>query len=258
MTANENVQQQEITGQDTAAAALRRSEQLRVENERNIANNNAANGNNGNFTIRINVGGNSSGSGRTIVRRRRPSVPQQHNSNDVNGHHGITSTANQNAPQPQQQAPVHARTIDRFPGQQENQATNQQQQENPPRLVQMSMAEIQQELMQERQQQQQGNGQQRQRTGRERVYRIPVGGRGIRVTTSGGNPQVRILTNGQQQAANQMRPLQLQNVRVPPLVPQPLPFHGSHSSSPNELSEQPHGDGNEFKCLICFGMFRLS
>eukprot|EP00544_Gedaniella_sp_CCMP2646_P008671 CAMPEP_0202484316 /NCGR_PEP_ID=MMETSP1361-20130828/3417_1 /ASSEMBLY_ACC=CAM_ASM_000849 /TAXON_ID=210615 /ORGANISM="Staurosira complex sp., Strain CCMP2646" /LENGTH=108 /DNA_ID=CAMNT_0049112917 /DNA_START=23 /DNA_END=345 /DNA_ORIENTATION=- len=99
---------------DEVEAALLQSEALRAATETtdeatnesaNNSNSNSASAPNRSFSIRINVG-NRLNTQWTTVRRRRPAMPE--------------NSDNNTQPSP---APVHARTIDRFPGGQSTETT---------------------------------------------------------------------------------------------------------------------------------------
>jgi hypothetical protein len=223
---NKMVNDNENQSPDDVAEALQRSEALRAANE------SAPNNNNGNFTIRINVGGNVSVSneqqGTSTIRQRRTgadstSLQQESSSNN----------ANSNNP-----APVHARTIDRFPG--------QNNQGGSIRRVHIQNANGGQPIRVVT-----GQRVNHRRVQLQRAHH----GQAVRVSPGNGNAQVRIVRSTGQPQMQQQQQQQVARVQLPPLVPQPLPYHGSHASSGNESSsDQHHEDRNEFKCLICFGM----
>lgn len=205
--------------------ALLQSEALRAATEttdeatnESANNNNSAYAPNRSISIRINVGNRPNTYG-TTVRRRRPAMPENSDNNT------------QSSP-----APVHARTIDRFPGGQSTETTRPQ----PPNLGSTR-------------QHANANGALR----RPDLIHIPMRGthgRAIRVTPSGRNTQVRIVTGNGNTTAGRVQQ-QPQRVQLSPLVPAPLPYHASSYNSTNNesSSEQHHEDRNEFKCLICFG-----
>lgn len=218
---------------DDVAEALQRSEALRAANE------GAPNNGNGNFTIRINVGGNVSVSneqqGTSTIRQRRTGA----DSTSLQQDESSSNNANRNYP-----APVHARTIDRFPG--------QNNQGGSIRRVHIQNANGGQPIRVV------STGQ---RVNQRRVQlQRAHHGQAVRVSPGNGNAQVRIVRNtGQPQMQQQQQ--QVARVQLPPLAPQPLPYHGSHVSSGNaggtsneSSSDQHHEDRNDFKCLICFGM----
>jgi hypothetical protein len=204
--------------------ALLQSEALRAATEttdeatnESANNNNSAYAPNRSISIRINVG-NRPNTYATTVRRRRPAMPENSDNNT------------QSSP-----APVHARTIDRFPGGQSTETTRPQ----PPNLGSST-------------QHANANGALR----RPDLIHIPMRGthgRAIRVTPSGRNTQVRIVTGNGNTTAGRVQQ-QPQRVQLSPLVPAPLPYHASSYNSTNNesSSEQHHEDRNEFKCLICF------
>lgn len=226
---NENQQQQQEESQ-----ALLFSESLRAANqaqEENAASANS-NNNNGNFTIRINVGSNNNDN-------------EQENNNSELRQRRTEATRQQ----------VHARTIERLPGD----STNNQQTNTtfPVRHVhiQRSSGSTQRVRIVNNGGATAGNNNAQQRV------RLMQRGQGIRVnpaSRSARNQQVRIVANGgngQQQQGSR--------VQLPPLQPQPLPYHRPHSdasttdSTTSPSSGSNHEEGNEFKCLICFGTYRM-
>lgn len=208
--ASENGEQQEAEAFLQSEGLRAATEATETMNDESPNNNNNSPAPNGSFSIRINIGNRSNRD--TTVRRRR-AIPDN------------TPTNNNSTPT---SAPVHARTIDRFPGGQNTETTMPQ----PASL-----------------------GTIRQRANVNGVWRRPVmrpmPTTGIRVTPPGRNTQVRIVTGDTGRVQQQPH-----RVQVSPLVPTPLPFHASsYNNTENESSSEQHDeDRNEFKCLICFGM----
>jgi len=242
MVVNENEQEQ-----NADAEALLHSDALRAASETV----NASSNDNGNFSIRISVGGNHQSSsdtqqGASELRQRR-AMPQQAPRND---------------------APVHARTIDRMPGQTTHARGPIQPHGAPIQHVyiqrnsngqgQPMRVHNRQRVRFVRNGQQQGAGNQEGATNNNatqanvRRIQIPLhGARAVRVTPGNRNQQVRIVPHGTPGHSQQQQ--HVPHVQLPPLLPQPLPYHGQHSNTNNETSEQHHEEGHEYKCLICFG-----
>ena len=193
---------------------------------------------NGTFTIHINVGGDPSALDEQSGTLRRRRIQE--------------NTTNQ--------APVHARTIDRLP------------QNNPHAMGQARRVQLQRahngqairvhdnrahrvRIVTNNHGQEANQGAAaRERPRIQGMHRAQNGGQAIRVAPGGRGQQVRIVANGG--TGRPPRTQHVPRVPLPPLLPQPRPYHAQqYSSNDDNESSTTREERNDFKCLVCFGMF---